>query len=247
MKHPDSYQSKPKLFKVLWGCALPLAIVLAGVAFMKPAPAQEGQSRTLSVTGQGVEMIETTLAQVSLGVEVQGNTAAQAQQEAAQRTSAVVELLRSQDVENLETTGINLRPRYDYSGNTQRLIGYTASNFVRFQVAIDQAGPIMDDAVNAGATGINGVSFTAEDEAIATAQKVALREATEDAQAQADAVLEALGLNARDIVSIEINQASAPPMPIAQLRAANFAEDATTPVVGGEQHVNASVTLHISY
>lgn len=226
---------------------VPLAVVIGGVAWLQPVPAQDSPMRTLSVTGQGVEMIQTTLAEVSLGVEVQGATAEEAQQEAAQRTSSVVDFLRSRDIENLQTTGITLTPRYDYSNDTRRLTGYTATNIVRFRADIDQVGAILDEAVRAGATRIDGVSFTAEDEAIAAAQQEALRDATADAQAQADAVLDALGFSAEEIVGIQINQASPPPAPRLEMRAASFAEDATTPVVGGEQRVNASVTLQIRY
>lgn len=230
-----------------WLFSVPLAIALTSLALIKPAPAQEARLRTLSVQGQGTEMIQTTLAQVSLGVEVQAETAEEAQEEAARRSSAVVDLLQSANVENLETTGITLRPRYDYSGNTQRLIGYTATNLVSFRVETERAGTLIDDAVTAGATRIDGIHFTAEDEAIAAAQHVALREATENAREQANAVLDALGFTAQDIVMIEINNAGFPPVPMMDARAASFAEDASTPVVGGEQEVNASVTLHISY
>ncbi|MCZ0905245.1 SIMPL domain-containing protein, partial [Microcoleus sp. HI-ES] len=86
--------------------------------------------RTLTVTGRGVEAIPTTQTQVRLGVEVQGKTAAEVQQEAARRSSAVVELLRSRQVEKLETAGITLNPIYSYENNQQRLTGYTATNTV---------------------------------------------------------------------------------------------------------------------
>ncbi|MGF1539416.1 MAG: SIMPL domain-containing protein, partial [Pleurocapsa sp.] len=69
-----------------------------------PAIAEEKLS-TLIVTGQGIEMIATTLAQVRLGVEIQGKTAAEVQQEVARRSSAVVELLRTKNVAGLQTTG----------------------------------------------------------------------------------------------------------------------------------------------
>lgn len=240
------------LSTAVWGYALPVAVILTGAVVSAPAPtlAQESRLRTLSVTGQGVEMIETTLAEVSLGVVVQGRTAAQAQQDAAQNTDSVVNQLRSQNVEQLETTGVNLRPVYDYTNNTERIVGYTATNTVKFRVAIDQAGAVMDEAVNAGATQITSLQFIAEDDAIAAAQLQALQSATADAQAQADAVLSTLGLNAQDIVAIEINNAAAPPLPltsIAELSAVSSARDVSSPVIGGEQKVTAAVTLHIRY
>jgi uncharacterized protein YggE len=229
--------------------ALPLAFGIASLGLLSsPALAQEAMmTRTLTVTGQGTESIPATLAQVRLGVEVQGRTASEVQREIAERSSTVVSFLQSQDVEKLHTTGIYLYPQYDYSeGGNQRIIGYTASNTVSFRIETDAAGPIMDQAVSVGATRIDGISFVADDQAIARAQQVALREATQTALDQADTVLQALGLSRDEIVNIQINNAATyvPPMPYALQAAERF--DAT-PVLAGEQDVTATVTLQVSY
>ncbi|TAG21004.1 MAG: DUF541 domain-containing protein [Oscillatoriales cyanobacterium] len=218
--------------------ALCLTLTLVSFVRLDPVQAQEQRIRTLTVTGRGVEAIPTTQTFVYLGVEVQGKTAAEVQQEAAKRSSAVVELLRSRQVQKLETTGISLNPNYSYENNQQRLlIGYTATNTVSFRINTQSAGTLLDDAVSAGATRIQGVSFVATESAIAQAQKQALKKATQDAQSQADAVLNALNFKRGEILSIQVNGASAPPPDIAL----------PTPVIGGEQQVNASVTLQISY
>ncbi|BBD58620.1 hypothetical protein NIES2109_13970 [Nostoc sp. HK-01] len=229
--------------------SLPLALLLF-VTLVLPASAQEKEKlwRTLTVSGRGMESIPTTLSLVNLGVEIQGKTAQEVQQEAAKRSSAVVALLKSRNVEKLETTGIRLNPVYSYTNNVQRITGYAASNTVSFRIVTEKAGTLLDDAVKAGATQINGVSFIASDEAIAAARQVALKEATQDAQQQADAVFSALGLKSKEIVTIQVNNASAPPPPVfLRAQAAKVAEDVSTPVVGGEQEVEASVTLQISY
>ncbi|NEQ26439.1 MAG: SIMPL domain-containing protein [Microcoleus sp. SIO2G3] len=232
---------------------LSLALALTSLTVTLPAYAQQATEqimRTITVTGQGSEDIPTTITQVQLGVEVQGRTAEEVQQEAARRSSAVVQLLRSRNVQKLQTTGINLSPVYSYENNRQRLTGYTATNTVSFEIATEQAGTILDDAVNAGASRIDGVSFVASDEAIATARQQALREATQEARQQAQAVLESLNLREQEIVGIQVNGASAPPpppVPYAALAQRAEAADATTPVVGGEQEVQASVTLQIRY
>jgi uncharacterized protein YggE len=228
--------------------ALCLTLTLVSFVGLDAAVAQEQRIRTLSVTGRGVEAIPTTQTQVALGVEVQGKTAAQVQQEAARRSSAVVALLRSRQVQKLETTGITLSPSYTYENNQQRLIGYIATNTVSFRLNTQSAGTLLDDAVQAGATRIQGVSFVAADSAIEQAQKQALKKATQDAQAQADAVFSALNLKRGEILNIQVNGASAPPPMYRQVAAdravaANF----TTPVVGGEQQVEASVTLQFGY
>ncbi len=229
---------------------LPLVLLLC-IFFIPPGLAQEKEKllRTLTVSGRGVEKIPTTLSQISLSVVVQEKTAQSAQQEAARRSSAVVALLKDRNVEKLQTTGIRLNPIYSYTNNVQRITGYAANNTVSFRIATDKAGTLLDEAVKVGATQINRVSFIASDQAIASAQKQALRQATQEAQQQANAVLSTLGLQAKEVVSIQINGASAPPpMMLQRAEVAKLSsDDASTPVIGGEQEIEASVTLQISY
>ncbi len=229
---------------------LPLALLLF-VTFVQPGLAQEKEKlwRTLTVSGRGMETIPTTLSEVNLGVEVQGKTAQEVQQEAARRSSAVVALLKNRNVDKLQTTGIRLNPVYSYKDNVQRITGYAATNTVSFRIATDKAGTLLDEAVKAGATQINGINFIATDEAIAVAQKQALKEATQDARQQADAVFNALGFQPKEVVSIKIDNASPPPPPVLyRAETAKLAnQDASTPIIGGEQQVEASVTLQISY
>ncbi len=236
----------------LWK-TVPIALLLC-VSLAQPTLAQEKQRmlRTLTVSGRGIQEIPTTLSQITLGVEVQGKTAEEVQKEAARRSSDVVELLKSRKVEKLQTTGISLNPVYSYNNNVQRLTGYTATNTVRFRLPTEGAGTLLDEAVKAGATQISSISFSASDDAIAIAKQQALKEATQDAQQQASAVLSALGFQAKEVVSIEIDGANAPtPPPISMMGALKVresaAQDASTPVVGSEQQVEATVTLQISY
>ena len=230
-----------------------LAIAPITAACLLPAAAQAQSAyvqpeRTLSVTGQAIEMIPTTLAEVNLGVSVEADTAAAAQQQAANQSSAVVAFLRSQNVENLQTTGISLYPRYDYLENRQVLRGYEATNTVSFKTTNEAAGEIIDGAVKAGATTISGISFTADEAAISEARQRALAAAVADAQEQGDTVLSALGLSRKSILNVIIGSASAPaPYPVPQkVRSADFSE-ASTPVVGQDQSINAEVTLQIQY
>ncbi|NEQ32906.1 MAG: SIMPL domain-containing protein [Leptolyngbya sp. SIO4C5] len=228
-----------------------LALISLGIiscTHPMPLSAQEQAMRILTVTGEGSEDVQTTLAKVTVGVETQAETAAAAQTETAQRSSAVVDLLRSRSVDKLETTGIQLNPVYDYSGDRQRIQGYSAVNLVSFRIAADQAGALLDELVNAGATRIDSLQFIAADAALSAAQQIALQEATQEAQAQADAVLDTLNFTAQEIVGIQINQAN-PPTPVpyaaqARLEADNLAQ---TPVIAGEQTVRATVTLQIRY
>ena len=244
----DKSQAYAQDYKKLWKI-LPIAL-LVSVASVQPGWAEEKVVlRTLTVTGRGVEAIPTTLSKVSLGVQVEGKTANTVQQEASRKSNAVVNLLKSRNVEKLETTGIRLNPRYSYKDNIRKIEGYEATNIVSFQVPTEQAGKLLDEAIKAGATRINSVSFVATEEKINQARQQALKEATQDAQTQADAVFSSLGLRSKEIIQIKVNNASIP-QPVMYRRATPTsarAEAAPTPVVGGEQKVGASVTLQISY
>ncbi len=103
-----------------------------------------------------------------------------------------------------------------------------------------------EPVLEAWATRIDGISFVATERAIAAAQKQALRLATQDAQEQADAVLAALNLTRREIISIQINGARAPVFE-RKARGRSQMADIATPVVRGEQQVTASVTLVVRY
>ena len=224
---------------------------LFSLILLYPATAQPESLRTLTVTGNGIENIDTTLAEVRLGVEIQGKTATEVQQEIAKRTAAIVDLLRSEDVQQLQTTGIRLNPNYEpiNEDNSQRLItGYTGTNIVSFQIPTEQVGALLDEAIEVGASRIDGISFTATSEAVSAAQQEALRKATMDAQNKADVVLNTLNFTSQEIIGIEVDNASVSQRrPVAAGQFAVSESRASTPIVGGEQTVRGSVTLQISY
>lgn len=243
-----AHQSQAKGRMLPWRSGLALAVGLWGLTCVTPAFAQEQLQRVLTVTGQGSEEVATSLTQVSLGVEVQADTAEEAQQEAARRADAVVNFLRSQSVSDLETTGLRLNPNYDSRQGQRRIVSYTASNTVRFELPTERAGVVVDAAVEAGATRINGISFIADDAALRAAQQAAIGNATDDAQQQAQAVLRRLNLSQQEIVGIQIDGASAPPPVFQRGRQELMSADAaSSPIEGGNQTVEARVTLQIRY
>ncbi len=248
----DGYQKSLLLAALfvlpLAACALRPEATVAQTTVQAQMP-----ERTLSVTGQGIQMIPTTLTQVTLGISVQAQTADAAQEQAAQKSDAVVTWLKSQQsVEKLETAGISLSPRYDYSNDRQTVIGYESSNTISFRVPTENAGAVMDEAVRVGASRIDGVSFVATDDAIAAARQRALESAVADGNEQADTVLAALGLSRKEVINISIGSVSAPPPSPVQASASQSSaklrgELADTPVIGQEQTIDAQVTLSIRY
>jgi uncharacterized protein len=200
---------------------------------------------TLTVTGVGVENVPTTIVQVRLGVEVQGRTASRVQQLTAQRSAAVVAFLQSQTVDQLETTGISLQPTMASESDRPQTNGFTGTNLVSFRTTFEAVGALLDKAVDVGATRIDRVEWRATDEAIQQARQSALQQATQDALTQARAVLDGLKFSQGEILSIEVGGAGGGEFHLHAGLSAPLGS--VTPVLQGEQPVEARVTLQIRY
>ena len=211
-------------------------------------PTQANTSNILEVTGTGVVSVDTDTAQIQLGIEVEGATATEVQQEVAQSSSAVVEQLNQLQVEELQTVSINLQPirEFDDLGNST-IVGFTGRNLLQFEVSTEQAGETIDAAIQAGANVIENINFTASESELNQARLDAIKLAAQDAQNLAIPLFDTLDLTPLEIVDIDLIGLSSPsPRPFApQLEAAAF--DASTPIIGGSQEVIADVALDISY
>ena len=235
---------------------LSLAFCIPSVATIAPsAKAQETSAkysevkneRVLTVTGRGERSVKTTKARIQLGVNVEGKTAIAVQEEVARQANSIVSRLQQLNVEKLQTTSVQLSPKYVYENNRQRQDGFTGQTSVSFLVSLDQAGAVLDAAVNSGANQVEQISFIASDAELNAAKQLALQDAIKDAQTQSNTVLSALGFTPKTIKTINISD-SAIAYPVAQPRA-TFAKDAASsiPILGGEQKVEAAVTLQITY
>jgi len=222
---------------------------ILSLGMIQPVLAQEQVLKTITVTGTGIERINATIANVQLGVEIEGQTATQVQEEVARRTNSLLSLLRDRNVERLQTTGISLRPNYTYNENRRQLIGYVATNIVSFELPIEQVGNLLDESVKLGATRIDNIALSATETAISQAQQQALVKASLDAQRQANVILNALNLTAQEIITIQVNGADTPsPLIMEAMRSDTIASSSpSTPIVAGEQSISASVTLQIRY
>ncbi len=155
------------------------------------AQAQRGsilsqQSIGIWVTGVGEVTVIPDIAMLSLGVETQAATVAEAQQEAAQAMDAVMGVLADFGIEDadIKTQVYSVQPVRRYDNGIETLIGYRVTNTVGVKIRnIDDAGGIIDAAVTAGGDSIrvNSISFTVDD------PDVYNEEAREAAMADAEA------------------------------------------------------------
>ncbi len=225
-----------------WIGVLILAVIFNPLTILEAIA--ETPANTLTVTGRGDRAIPTTKARVSIEVEVEAKTAQEAQSEVARRTNLVITELKNLKVEKLQTTNISLNPKIEFENNRSRQTGFVAQISMSFVTTIDRTGTTLDRAIAAGANKVTQITFSAEDEVINTARNYALQDAVKDAQVQANAVLNSLNLKPQSIRTIQINGDSPQTYNTNRL---NTNISNTTTVVGGDQRVQASVTLEILY
>lgn len=207
-----------------------------------------GDRNILEVTGKGEVTVPTTITTIDLGIQVEAATATEAQQQAAQQTTEVVDVLENLDAQELQTTSVRLFPIFSFEDDTRELTAFQARNTLSFELPNEEAGAAIDAAIGAGANLVQNISFSASDEALQQARLQALEQAVEQAQTEAQTVFNTLNLVPLEIVGIEILSvgASNPISQPLQLEA-SLARDTTTPIIGSDQTVQASVALDILY
>lgn len=166
---------------------------------------------TISVTGTGKVTVKPDVADISLGVQVQSDTAKGARDAAATKMNDIIAALKALGIadEDIQTSTIDISPVYDYNSSTPRITGYQVTNMVTVHVTdITKVADVIDNSVAAGATNVNGVTFDIADRA--TAENTARGDAVKDARAHADALAAAAGVTITGVQSISETSVSSP-------------------------------------
>ena len=186
--------------------------------------------------GAGVTTTATTAVEA-----MRANTAAMNNLIAAARRAGI-------DQRDIQTSGFNLSPQYDYTpqqqGQPPRLIGYQVSNQLSVITAnTTRVGALIDALVSAGGTNIDGPSFflADPDASLDTARETALRRATERANRYARAA----GYGSARLVSVSEGGGFTPPMPMPVMMARAESADAGNVIQPGQ--VSNGITLNVQY
>lgn len=228
--------------------AVLLAACGSGEGALVSAPRADGTNPAngINVTGQGKVTGTPDTLTVNLGVSILRPTVDQATGDAADLAAAVIAALKANGVaeDDIQTANYTISPEYDWSGETQRLIGYRVTNEVRAKIrALDNAGAVIDAATAAGgdATVVNGLSFSIEDNA--ELLQMARTAAWNDAEAKARQLAQLAGVELGAAVSItESISYDTPPIYYDRPSAA-VGEGAVTPIESGSQDVTVVVSV----
>jgi uncharacterized protein len=196
------------LARRLFLLCIALALVVAA-----PARAQTTE-RTITVTGVGSVTAPNDTANVSLGVSSTRNTAPGALAASSRRTRRVLDALATQGIakDDIQTQEVALRRsvRTVRKGKKRkRQVVYTASNSLIVTVRdVSKTGAVIQAAVKAGATSVEGADFFIANSDALYRQALAL--GYDDARAKATVLAQRAGVTLGHVVSIQESQESLP-------------------------------------
>lgn len=148
----------------------------------------------LNVSGTGTVYLEADRVSVQMGVRLSGEDVALLQQQANETVKEICDSLEAAglDEKDISTANIYLYPQYDYSGDVEKIVGYTVNNSLSVMTAdIENIGKYIDLAFAAGANTFDSINFSVKDDS--AARKQALELAVQNAREKAEVIAAAAG------------------------------------------------------
>jgi uncharacterized protein len=216
-----------------------LLLLAVAVAVALPGAASSAAVESGGITVQGTASVSSVpdRAELSFGVESQGETARAAFAANAAEMRRVIAAVKAAGGIDVKTQYVSLSPRYGERNEAQ---GFAATNSVSATVRdIAKAGAVIDAAVAAGANQVYGPSLSRGDQSELYRQ--ALKAAVESARANALALASASNLSLGRITAIVEGGGAPQPLPFAA--ADKAMEAASTPIEPGTQQVTAVVSV----
>jgi uncharacterized protein len=207
------------------------------------------QSLGLWVNGLGKATATPDIVLLTLGIQSQASTVAQAQKAAVDSMNKVMQVLKSGGIadKDITTTQYTIQQltRWDEKQNTNVILGYEISNMVTIKIRrIDKSGEIIDQVAESGGDliRVNNISFSVDDPS--PYFKIAREKAIQNAMETAKQMSEQSGLKLGKITYITEGTVYAP---VAQnymkFSAADGVAAAPTPISAGELEYQINVQI----
>jgi uncharacterized protein YggE len=206
----------------------------------EPAPT----NGTIVVSGTGRVAVQPDVADLRLGVAISRPTVDAARAAAAEAMTAILAAVEAAGVarRDVRTMMLSVQPRYDYKdAEAPRLVGYDLANVVEVTVrALAGLGGVVDGALAAGATSLDGLAFRLADPA--DAERQARTAAVAEARARAEVLAAAAGVEIGGVTDI-VESGAPPTWPQPRMAKLAMAADAGTPVEAGSTEIAVTVTV----
>ncbi|MGE5674422.1 MAG: SIMPL domain-containing protein [Mycobacterium leprae] len=207
---------KPQHFAIVTGVLLVAAVALIAGKPQQTASTQAQAAapvRTITVIGEAEVQAKPDQALVTIGIWTGGASAsdAEALNRAFVKQVEAAMVAAGADSDQFEATkdGLSATTQQDYSG-TSHIAGYESRTTVRALVRnLSKSQAVVDAALAAGATSLQGVSYRLENPE--QAKQTAAKQALDSAKARATALLKSQGEKIGDLTAIEVLPTDSPP------------------------------------
>ena len=206
-----------------------------------------GQQQGIWVSGQGKVTAVPDIVTLTLGIQAQQLTVADAQAQAAAAMDKVMTALTSNGVakKDIQTQNFNITrlTRWDNTNQKEVITGYQVTNTVTAKIRdTSKTGVIIDDVAVAGgdSTRIDGIYFSIDDPSAyyTEARKLAMA----DAKAKATQLADLAGVTIGKATYITESSYS-PPIAAPMALEAKVAGAASTPISPGETEITTTVQV----
>jgi hypothetical protein len=223
-----------------------LAAAFAAVPASAQPPAPPPTAPVVVVRGEGEVRAQPEVAYVTLATEHRGATAKDAQAQGATAMTAVQQRLAGAGLakDAIRTLSYDLQPQFDYVNGKQVPRGFLARNVIEVRAdQVARVGELLEIAVTAGGTAVQGVRFDVKDRT--QLERQAITRAVADARARAAAAAEGAGATIVAVVRIEEDGVVSRPIeqPMMRMAADSLAAAPPPPIAAGESVIRATVTL----
>jgi uncharacterized protein YggE len=202
------------------------------------------ETGTIVVSGTGRVAVEPDLADLRLGIAVSRPSVEAARTAAAEAMSAILDAVLAAGVarRDVRTTLLSVQPRYDYrDGKAPTLVGYDLTNIAELTARdLTNLGAVVDGALSAGATSLDGLAFRVDDPH--EAERAARTAAVAEARSRAEVLAEAAGVAIAGVSDI-VEGGPPPVWPHPKAARMMQAADAATPVEAGTTEIAVTVTV----
>lgn len=238
-----------------------LLLVTAGcVGSLAPATdasakAQQGSQRTeaqtdrgdktISVSAAGRAEVEPDQAVLQVAVLARGDDANAVREQLAENASRMQEALRDAGIaaDQIRTVTYAIDQEYREVDGERRPVGFQGVH--AFEIAlsnVSRAGAVIDVAVSNGASQVDNVELTLSDERRREVRADALRDAMENARADAEVIAESANLTVAGVHTASTGDVSFSPVR-AEALSADAAGEAATSIESGPVTVTAQVSV----
>ncbi|HEY8140438.1 MAG TPA: SIMPL domain-containing protein [Nitrososphaera sp.] len=218
---------------------------------------EDAVKSVVSTSGTATVKVDPDKVTVTIGVDTNGVTAAEAASKNAELMAKVIAALKALGItdDQISTNWYSVYPTYDYRSPPcieiypqpidcapkNEITGYTASNSLSVTLDADEdVGKVIDAAVAAGANNVSGAYFFVSDERQQEIRDSLIEKAITNARSRADKAADAVDMNVTGVKSINLNDVF---FPVFYKDFAAEASGASTPILPGQQQISMTVQV----